>query len=326
MTHGHPDTTGASTSDTAARPPHSRWRRLLIGPNGLRAGWRVLVFLAIVFIISAAVRMVAAFVVRHVPALLEWVQTQRQGMTPFFGVFELLQFLVVLAAAAIMSRIERRSFAEYGLPGSAAFRTRFWEGIPLGFGMLCLLLGLIAAFGAFGVTDVALTPGSAAADGVLYFLGFVCVGLFEEFTFRGYLQSTLASGIGFWPAAIVLSLAFGAIHLGNPGEAHIGALMAACFGLVSAFALRRTGNLWFSIGMHASWDWGETYFFGTPDSGLVAQGHLLDTSFHGARWLTGGTVGPEGSVLVFLVLAAWALVIHLWFPARPGRAIGAAAQ
>ena len=141
--------------------------------------------------------------------------------------------------------------------------------------------------------------------------------MFEEFTFRGYLQSTLASGIGFWPAAILLAALFGAAHLGNPGEAQIGTVMAGAFGLVSAFALRRTGTLWLGIGMHASWDWGETYFFGTPDSGLLAEGHLLHSSFHGPAWLTGGSIGPEGSLFVFAVLIAWATIIHLWFPSVP---------
>ena len=111
-----------------------------------------------------------------------------------------------------------------------------------------------------------------ALNVALYFIGFIIVGFFEEFSFfRGYLQSTLGSGIGFWPAAILLSILFGAVHLGNPGEAKIGAFMAGSFGLVCAFALWRTGNLWLPIGMHASWDWGETYFYGTPDSGLLAR-------------------------------------------------------
>jgi hypothetical protein len=33
-------------------------------------------------------------------------------------------------------------------------------------------------------------------------------------------------------------------------------------------------------------------------------------------WLTGGSVGPEGSVLVFAVLALWAAILHFLFPAK----------
>jgi membrane protease YdiL (CAAX protease family) len=177
-------------------------------------------------------------------------------------------------------------------------------------------MGLIAIFHGFSLGGFAVTGTEAIKYGLLYGLGFILVGISEEFSFRGYMQSTLASGMGFWPAAIVLGIAFGAVHLGNPGEAKYGALMAGLFGIVAAFSLQRTGNIWFAVGMHASWDWGETYLYSVPDSGLLAQGHLLNSSFHGPTWLTGGSVGPEGSAFVFLVLLIWALAIHLLFPAK----------
>ncbi|MBV8053554.1 MAG: hypothetical protein JOZ80_20365 [Acidobacteriaceae bacterium] len=60
--------------------------------------------------------------------------------------------------------------------------------------------------------------------------------------------------------------------------------------------------------MHASWDWAESYLYSVPDSGGMITGHLLRSSFHGPRLLTGGTVGPEGSVMVFVVIgAAWVI-------------------
>ena len=72
--------------------------------------------------------------------------------------------------------------------------------------------------------------------------------------------------------------------------------------------LRRTGNLWFAAGVHASVDWGETYLFSVPNSGFVTSRPLLDSSFHGPAWLTGGTVGPEGSVMAFVVVGLAAVI------------------
>jgi membrane protease YdiL (CAAX protease family) len=287
--------------------------KVFLGPNGIRAGWRLLIFLAI----FAAVGRSLAFIVTHTPGLREFaIANGGPTMTPAGQLLGIATPLVLIISAGIMTRIEKRSFADYGLPLSQAFGKRFWQGVPLGFLMLCLLLVLMAAFGGYSLNGEAVTGFEAWKDAALYAFGFLCVGIFEEFSFRGYLQSTLASGIRFWPAAVLLSIAFGALHLGNNGENPTGAFMAGSFGLLSAFALWRTGNIWLSIGMHASWDWGETYFFGTPDSGLVAQGHLLNSSFHGPAWLTGGTVGPEGSALVYVVLIIWAVIIHFWFPAR----------
>jgi uncharacterized protein len=132
---------------------------------------------------------------------------------------------------------------------------------------------------------------------------FLVVGFFEEFFLRGYLQFTLTRGIGFWPAAITLSCVFGLFHLRNGGEQWRGILAAVVIGLFFCLTLRRTGNLWFAVGFHAAWDWGESFFYSVPDSGMVSPGHLLNSSPRGPEWLSGGSVGPEGSVLCFVVIA-----------------------
>jgi hypothetical protein len=136
-----------------------------------------------------------------------------------------------------MSKIEKRSFADYGLPFNQAFGKRFWQGVPFGFLALSLLLVLIAAMHGFSLGGTEIGGTQAIKYGALFAVCFIFVGIFEEFSFRGYLQATLGSGIGFWPAAILLSILFGAGHLGNPGEAKIGAVMAGSFGLVGAFSL-----------------------------------------------------------------------------------------
>ena len=193
---------------------------------------------------------------------------------------------------------------------------RFWQGVAYGLAMVSLLMAAIAAFRGFSIGGLALTGGGALKFGALYAIGFILSGLFEEVSFRGYMQATLGSGIGFWPAAILLSILFGAVHTHNLGETWYGALGTGFFGLLAAFALRRTGNIWFPIGLHAAFGWAETYLFSVPDSGFLAQGQLLNTSLHGPNWITGGTVGPEGSVFSLLVVALGAVGIHFRFPAK----------
>ena len=109
------------------------------------------------------------------------------------------------------------------------------------------------------------------------------------------------------------------VHLGNPGEGWVGAASVVMIGLIFAFALKRTGNLWFVVGLHASFDFGETYLFSVPNSGIIFDGHLSTATLQGARWLTGGTVGPEGSIFSFLTMGMLALVIHFLFPAKDTR-------
>lgn len=303
-----------SPSMGAASASSSFFNTIFLGPNGIRAGWRLLIFLLIVYVVGRA----ANFGIAHTPTISDWLKSQPKGtITAYSQIFgEGLSFLLLWFVVWIMSLIEKRSFADFGLPLVGAFGKRFWQGVPYGFAMLTVLLAAIGALHGFALGGLEIGGVEALKYACLFGVGFILVGLFEEFSFRGYLQATLGSGIGFWPSAIVLSIIFGAVHLGNPGEAKIGAFMAGSFGLLAAFALRRTGNLWFPIGIHAGWDWGETYFYGTPDSGLLAQGRLFNSSFHGPNWLTGGSVGPEGSHLVFAILVLGAAGIHFLFPAK----------
>jgi membrane protease YdiL (CAAX protease family) len=140
------------------------------------------------------------------------------------------------------------------------------------------------------------------------------VAFFEEFLVRGYSQWVLSQGMNFWPAAALLSVGFGALHGSNPGESKAGLVAAALIGFFLCLTLRRTGDLWWAVGFHMSWDWGESYFYSVPDSGGMSTGHLLNSSFHGPAWVTGGSVGPEGSALVFAVLVALWVVFDRVYP------------
>jgi len=142
------------------------------------------------------------------------------------------------------------------------------------------------------------------------------VGLYEEFLFRGYPQAALGKLIGFWPSAIALSIGFGLVHKANRGENWIGVISVMLVGLLFAFTLKRTGNLWYAVGLHAGFDWAQSFIYSVPDSGEVLQGHLWNSSLHGPDWLTGGSVGPEGSVFCFLTMGLQFLVVLWLFPAH----------
>lgn len=291
-----------------------RIAHLFVGSHGIRDGWRWLIFLGI-FLACVGILALAA-----VAAHILHPSTPQAGAQSFTASFVLIQegiFVIALfVAALVMSKIERRPMAQYGLPASEAFRSRFWLGALWGIVAITAAMLLIASLHGFSFGSVALSGGALAGYALLWAIAFLLTGFAEEFLFRGYSQFTLADGMGFWPAAIFLSLLFGAVHLPNPGEAWPGALAAAYIGFFFCFTLRRTGNIWFAVGLHAAWDYGETFVYGVPDSGLVAPGHLLNSSFHGPRWLTGGKVGPEASVACFVVISLMFLIFHFVYPVK----------
>jgi hypothetical protein len=115
----------------------------------------------------------------------------------------------------------------------------------------------------------------------------------------------------FWQAAWVTSTFFGFLHTGNDGETWIGIFAATAVGFIFCVSIRLTGSAWWAIGFHASWDWAQTFFYGTADSGYMAQGHLFTATPAGAALWSGGLDGPEGSLLVIplMLLILIALVV-----------------
>jgi membrane protease YdiL (CAAX protease family) len=265
---------------------------IFVGPQGLRTGWRLLLYV----VMWRGLRMLLGVLLEDIDphlAIKLWLDL----------ITEVGSFVVVAIPAVVMGWIEKRPFGDYGLPRRGAFGKSFWVGMVWGIVAITALMLAIGGVGDFSLGAVALHGKRILKFAAFWDAFFVVVGFFEEFLLRGYTQFTLTQGIGFWPAALVLSSIFAALHFGNPGETWVGLLAVAAIGLFFCLTLRRTGNLWFAVGFHASWDWGESYLYSVPDSGGMVTGHLMRSSFHGSRWITGGSVGPEGSVLVFVIIA-----------------------
>jgi membrane protease YdiL (CAAX protease family) len=225
------------------------------------------------------------------------------------------------AAGIAMSQLEGRSFGDYGLPLRGAFGKLFWQGALFGLAEISAVIGVIATFGSYHFGALAIHGADLLRWAAFWGAFFVLVGLYEEFAFRGYVQFTLAQAVRFWPAAVLLSAAFGFVHRTNPGESKMGVAGVVLTGLFWCLTLRRTGNLWFAVGMHASFDFGETFLYSVPDSGVVFPGHLSNATLAGPTWLTGGSAGPEASLCDFTMLLIFFYVFHRLYPAPTQRSL-----
>ncbi len=298
---------------TMQRPPvkSSSARGIFIGPNGLRAGWRLLVFSALFGGLFAS-----ATLIRF--GGLQGVRDAKRNLgqtihTPFFmSKSEAIAFLLLCVATLIMGKIEGRKFSEYGLPLRHALGKNFWIGAISGFLAISGTLLTMFLLHGFRVTGLVLHGTAILSSVVAWGIAFLLAGMCEEFLCRGYAQYTLTSGIGFWPAAFVMSGMFAFGHSFNPNETGVGVVATGLFSLLFCLFLRRTGNLWMPVGFHAAWDWGQT-FYGVPDSGILPYHNLLNSTLSGPRWLTGGIVGPEASILTPIALLVVALIFSLYY-------------
>jgi len=300
---------------TEASQPSSRLtlgvKPMFVGPHGLRAGWRVLMFLTMFGILFGGFVLVRA---GGPQGLREQYRNQSHiAVTPLLmGGSEAIAMLFLCIAALVMGKLEHRKFSEYGLPLPQALGKDFWIGSLSGF--LAISRTLLAMFllRGFRVTGLALHGTAILSSLIAWGIALLLAGLVEEFLCRGYLQYTLASGIGFWPAAFVMSSLFAFLHSFNANETGVGVVATGLFSLLFCLFLRRTGNLWIAVGFHAAWDWGQT-FYGVADSGMLPYHSVFASAFSGPRWLTGGIVGPEGSVLCPIALLVVALIFNRYY-------------
>jgi membrane protease YdiL (CAAX protease family) len=267
-------------------------QKVFVGGHGVRWFWRLLVYLSLREILYL---LLGSFLYYADRAGVLYLWTNLMA--------EVVLLLAAVTPALLLAPLEGRRFGDYGLPRRSAFGKLFWAGAAWGFGAITLLMLAMHGAGILEIGHFALHGARVAKFAVFWGMYFLIVGFAEEFYLRGYTQFTLTEGLGFWPAALALSIAFAILHRSNPGETMAGLMGAGFIGLFFCLTLRRTGSLWFAVGFHAAWDWAESFFYSVPDSGTVAPGHLLKTSLHGPAWLTGGSAGPEGSALLFVLVA-----------------------
>jgi membrane protease YdiL (CAAX protease family) len=330
---------------TQPAPQPSLKHRIFIGPYGLRAGWGLLIFLALF-----AAGMSAIVLGHNLVKASDHQTAESQGKAPgkpapaatpakrdptapasvLDGVEqEGLALGAVFLASLLMAFIERRRFRAYGLGGQRPVG-RFLVGAVWGLIALSLLVGTLRLLHLVSF-DAQLDHGSQILGWGAAQLGlFLLVGLLEEFLFRGYLQFTLMRGlvglgnrisathgrsVAFWIATLITSALFFLAHTGNSGEDAVGLLLVFLAGVAFVTALWRTGSLWWAIGFHTAWDWSQSFLYGVPDSGMLVQGRLFATHAMGNPTLSGGTDGPEGSVFCIpILLLVIAVVFFLTKP------------
>lgn len=299
--------TEISTSSSPTSVRESVLRDGFIGPAGVYPGVRWLIYLAL------------AWTVYQVEGWL-LVSLRSDSSLGWRVMVEGSMMLAAILPGFMMARVEDRPFADFGLPGRFAFGRNFWVGSLWGIGSLTVLMLTLRATGVFEFGTLSLHGARIWKFATYYAVLFLLTGFFEEFLVRGYSQWVLAQAMKFWPAAAFLSCAFGYIHRDNPGESKTGLIAAGLIGFFLCLTLRRTGDLWWAVGFHMAWDWGESYLYSVPDSGALLPGHLLNSSLHGPDWLTGGSVGPEGSYLVFAVIGVlWILFDRVYPEVKYGR-------
>jgi membrane protease YdiL (CAAX protease family) len=340
-------------TDPAIQPPPSAQesmpgaaRRIFFGPFGIRAGWSLLIYLALLGAFIGGFYGIGhgIYLHREHAAAVAAAKAGKPAPPPEPSPFKQQPgkpiplsymisaegglFALFLFASWLMARIEHRKLSSFGLGGSHRL-SRFLIGAFWGIVFISLLILTLHTFHLLAF-DARLDHGrSILFWGALQLIGFLLVGFTEEYSMRGYLQFTLTRGfvslgnlfspqhartIAFWIAALITSTLFFLGHTQNAGENWLGLFQVFLAGVVFVVALWRPGSLWWGIGFHMAWDWGQSFLYGVPDSGGLEQGRLFATHALGNPRFSGGTVGPEGSVLCVPILLLVIVVLFFTHP------------
>lgn len=166
--------------------------------------------------------------------------------------------------------------------------------------MMAVLMGVMVVTGLYEITLVGAAPAWTGLGLALQ------AAVTEELWMRALLLRLLWRAVGPAPAFAVAALVFGALHLANPGATALAGATVAAAGLMFCALYALTGRLWVPIGLHLAWNFAQGYFFGAVVSGNDLGGSIaVSTARAGApTWLTGGTFGPEASIVALALIAA----------------------
>ncbi len=296
---------------TGPRPEHGGMMKFLtqvfLGPNGLRAGWTIFLFL--VFSAIFAFALGALFSALHLVG-------KARSFTAVSMIFGLLTSVLPIAASAwILAKINRHRFDAYNLAGPSRVR-RFLFGLLSGFAAVSSMIGILYAGGFLHFGPVALSGMEIFKYAALWGIGFILVGFNEEGMFRCFLQFVFTRALNFFTAIlafVVFYLLFATIislttlvkmhSMAAVGNAlHQWAFGDPMIGVYLLFGLGFIPSLMLHLRKSASPGFWYAAWIGSTLFGMVHTGN------GGENWIgifSAGAIGYIFCVSVYLTGSVW---------------------
>lgn len=215
-------------------------------------------------------------------------------------------------------------------------------GLALGAALIVLTVLLPLMLGAYSVSsgavaDSVASPRLPAFAGVTDFLGFTwLLAAWEELAFRGFVLLLSVAAVGalakvllgrgimrslpfqtaLWTNGIVISsLLFSTAHWSNPHVTPVAKLNILLIGAVFALLVFITRGLTTAVFLHFGWN-AMLELLNLPISGINASTnwHFVTLRARGEGILTGGSFGPEGSIVLTVLLVILLAACLYTFP------------
>lgn len=276
-------------------------------PNGIIS---TVIFFLMIFIgqfMGGALTVIIAFFVYGIDYLMKNLMSISVGPIGL-----ILTFLFPLLLCFLWVKlVEKRKISSLGL-NKKGFFVKFIKGFTIGVLLISLVTLLMYIFGVISL-DQGIKTGIKFLPSILIILpGWIVQSSTEEILSRGWLMNVIGAKhtplIGF----IVSSVAFGLLHILNPGVDTLSIVNIILIGFTFGLYVIYTQDLWGACGIHAAWNFSQANLFGFSVSGVgLTQGSLLRFTSSGSNFLTGGQFGPEASIFSTIVTSVAILVLVL---------------
>jgi membrane protease YdiL (CAAX protease family) len=296
----------------------------------LRAGWRLVLQLAVMFGIAFLLQIILGIAVGML-ALASGINLQdAQALQDFALNNPLLRASSTLAVliGALVSYwvagrwLDRRPFKAFGFHFNGRWWLDLFFGLVLGAVLMALIFMVELASGWIEIAGTMQAGSGSFATGILSALiVFLAVGIYEEMLSRGYwllnisetLRGLLKSSVrAILVAYLLSSTVFGLLHATNPNATVISTVNLMVAGLFLGLGYILTGELAIPIGLHITWNFFQGNVFGFPVSGGQAGTTFIAIEQGGPDLLTGGAFGPEAGLIGIAAILLGSLLTLLW--------------
>lgn len=222
--------------------------------------------------------------------------------------------LVILSFFIYIKFIEKRPFQSIGLKSNQKMKKYFiGAGVSVVMQLFYFVIVLL-----FGWAEIVSEPihatnalGISAIGIVLAFLvGFIIQGASEEVVVRGWMLPVLSRHYKVSTSIILSSLFFGFLHMSNPNIGVLPIINLVLYGVFAALYALYDEGLWGIFAQHSIWNWFMGNILGLPVSGMIiGKASMLETHLTGPVWITGGSFGPEGGIIVTFIFTISSLIL-----------------
>lgn len=290
-----------------------------------KIGSKKYIFWLIIYLISLAIQLiptaVITFIIGIILAIIAFATSSINNLlaiesSPFFQWISLTLStgIVILSFFIYIKLIEKRPFSSIGLKSNEKLK-KYLIGSSVAIAMQLFYFIVVLLFGWAEVVSepihaTAGTGTSAISLVLLFLIGFMVQGASEEVVVRGWMMPVLSRHYKVSTAIIISSVFFGLLHILNPNVNLLSIVNLILYGIFAALYSLNDEGLWGIFAQHSIWNWFMGNVLGLPVSGIImGKASIIETKLTGPTWITGGAFGPEGGIIVTLILSASILIL-----------------